>query len=774
MLGLIPDPRGTALRDRHALGEALAISTSLPTADDTIASTAATLQRVVASNDTLLSAGIRTDHGELVVEAGAHASHWDVPVTGQTENLHLAYPLTGDPTTRGTLELRFAPLEPSGWMAQIWNPRRRLFVFVAAGSMFLFFGYLTITLADLDPPRVIPERVRTALDALGEGLLVLDQDERIVHINKAFSETMGYAMEDLRGKPITDLPWDNSTEGPWKTAPKGEATAGIVMKLRTADSETRTFKVNASPILGQQGEYRGALTSFDDITDMERSRMDLERMLDDLSKSRDEIRRQNKELEVLATRDPLTGCLNRRSFFTEFEMHWSMAERYGQALSVMMVDIDHFKSINDNHGHSTGDTVLTKVGEILTNSVRKGDLVCRYGGEEFCVLMPFATLEASLAVAERMRMTIEATQFGNVQVTASIGLSNSMLGGQNPQESIDQADQCLYLAKRQGRNQCITFDSLPTENVRDQRHTARAAENTQDRPVTIPFHAAHALISALAYRDSSTAEHSRRVSDLCVAVGEGLIPASEVYVLEIAALLHDIGKIGVPDAILLKQGPLNEHEWSIMCKHERMGTEIIRAAFDSPLLHQITNFRQTWYAKSHKDDETPNRESIHIGARILSIADAYDSMVSDCVHRQGRSPVEAFAELRRCAGTQFDPILVEHFIHVVKAREGQQETPSPEWSQAAALRIGMQIERLAVALDSRNLADLEMRAGRLKQTAGKCGIDHIATVAEKLEQAAGDSCDLKEIVDLTTELLKLCRTTQRAYLAEDPSTLPSS
>ena len=205
--------------------------------------------------------------------------------------------------------------------------------------MFLFFGYLTITLADLDPPRVIPERVRTALDALGEGLLVLDQDERIVHINKAFSETMGYAMEDLRGKPITDLPWENSTEGPWKTAPKGEATAGIVMKLRTADSETRTFKVNASPILGQQGEYRGALTSFDDITDMERSRMDLERMLDDLSKSRDEIRRQNKELEVLATRDPLTGCLNRRSFFTEFEMHWSMAERYGQALSVMMVDI---------------------------------------------------------------------------------------------------------------------------------------------------------------------------------------------------------------------------------------------------------------------------------------------------------------------------------------------------------------------------------------------------------------------------------------------------
>ena len=771
VLGLIPNARVAALRGRSALCEALAINTSLLATDQATDAVEATLKCVVERNKELLSAGVRSTRGTLLVEVGAHEDNWHLSAKGVTNDSHLYVPITAGDNQWGTLELRFAPLESHGWLGKVWNPRIRLFVFVAAGSMILFFVYLTKTLAHLDPSRVIPDRVRTALDTLAEGLLVLDKNERIVHANKAFTDTVGHAAEDLQGKLVTELPWGTSAEGPWKTSVDGEANTGVVMELHGADARRRTFKVNTSPIFGQKGEYRGALASFDDVTDMERSRVELERMLDDLSKSRDEIHRQNKELEVLATRDPLTGCLNRRSFFTDFEMHWDMAERHGQALSVLMVDIDHFKLINDNHGHSVGDAVLTKVGEILNTAVREGDLVCRYGGEEFCVVMPFATLESSLAVAERIRMTIEATEFGDVRATASIGLSNSLLGGRDPQEAMDQADKCLYVAKRQGRNQCVSFDGIPADFAIDEAQESRGVDDSQDASAMIPFNAATALISALAYRDSPTAEHSRRVADLCVAVGEGLMPISECYVLEIAALLHDIGKIGVPDAILLKQRALTEDEWKIMCKNDRIGTEIIRAAFDSPLLNQIMSFRHTWYSGA---SEGPTKEEIHIGARILAIADAYDSMVSDRVYRKGRSSSEAFAELRRCAGTQFDPILVEHFIHVMKSREAQQEIDSPEVSKETALRIGIQIERLAVALDSRNLPDLEARAGRLKKTAGKYGIEQIALVAEKLEHAAGEDCELKELVDLATELLKLCRTTQRAYLVDDKSELPSA
>ena len=766
VLGFIPNSRVASLRGRSNLCEALAINTSLLAMDRATGEVEATLQCVVERNEELLSAGVRSKHGALLIEVGAHDSNWIPSGKGVTDDSHLYVPISAGDEEWGTLELRFTPLGSNGWLGAVWNARSRLLIFVTCASLIAFFFYLRKMLAHLDPSRVIPDRVRAALDTLAEGLLVLDKNERIVHANKAFTDTVGHAVEDLQGKLVTDLPWGNSGENPWKKSLSGEDNAGVVMELHAADAGRRTFKVNTSPILGQKGEYRGALASFDDVTDMERSRLELEQMLDELSKSRDEIHRQNKELEVLATRDPLTGCLNRRSFFTEFDMHWKMADRHSQEVSVMMVDIDHFKSINDNHGHSVGDEVLARVGEILLTSVREGDLVCRYGGEEFCVVMPFANLDTATKIAERIRTTIEATAFADIRATASLGLSNNRLGANDSQEAMDQADKCLYVAKRNGRNQCIAFDAVPENIVIDESKISRTENTANDAEDPIPFNAATALISALAYRDATTAEHSRRVADLCVAAGEGLLSISDCYVLEMAALLHDIGKIGVPDAILLKQGSLSADEWKIMCDNDRIGTEIIRAAFDSPLLNEIVRSRHAWYSGSRRDGDMPTKEDIHIGARILAIADAFDAMVTDRTYRKGRTNCEAFEELRRCAGTQFDPILVEHFVHVIKSKEAQQEVETTAVSKETALRIGIQIERLAVALDARNLSDLEAMAGRLKKTAGKYGVENIATVAEQLEQAASEDSELKDLLDLTSELLRLCRTTQRAYLVD--------
>ncbi len=172
------------------------------------------------------------------------------------------------------------------------------------------------------------------------------------------------------------------------------------MSIDTPGGGVRNFIVNATPIVGDNGKPCGVMASFDDITAIHKNKQELVEMLDELKQSRDQVRVQNEELQILATRDPLTNCWNRRSFFDVFEKEWDAARRYQHPVSCIMVDIDHFKSINDNHGHAVGDEVLRRVGAELLQSVRTTDLVCRYGGEEFCVLLPHLDVEEASQAAE--------------------------------------------------------------------------------------------------------------------------------------------------------------------------------------------------------------------------------------------------------------------------------------------------------------------------------------------------------------------------------------
>ena len=223
-----------------------------------------------------------------------------------------------------------------------------------------------------------------------------------------------------------------------------------MLTLQGADGRQTIFKINASPIVVDGNKPRGAFVSFNDVTLGEEKRAEMRGMLDTLSRSRDEIRRHNRKLETLATRDPLTSCLNRRAFFQEVETHWSNADQFRRELSCLMVDVDNFKLINDNHGHRVGDIVLQKVGEILRTDRRDCDLVCRYGGEEFCIFLPNADTEGAEAIGEIVRLAIEAAVFDDVRITVSIGVSARSLGARDFQEMIDEADQCLYVAKRNG------------------------------------------------------------------------------------------------------------------------------------------------------------------------------------------------------------------------------------------------------------------------------------------------------------------------------------
>ena len=267
----------------------------------------------------------------------------------------------------------------------------------------------------------------------------------------------------------TDLRWEfgriHEDEFPWDAVLRlGEIQTGKQLRLICPSGATRMFTVNAAPVRDGD-QYRGVMATFDDVTQLEEKNEQLEDMLGMLKKSRDEIRRQNRELQILATRDPLTDCLNRRSFFEKSEPVFETARRNGQQLACIMVDIDLFKSINDRYGHVKGDQVIRMVAQTLQASLRSSDTICRYGGEEFCITLPGLDIEQAIATAMRARTNIAAMKFpeisGNtsLRVTASFGITTLDQEVADFAHFIDRADQALYISKNTGRNRVSVWDS---------------------------------------------------------------------------------------------------------------------------------------------------------------------------------------------------------------------------------------------------------------------------------------------------------------------------
>ncbi len=779
-LGLIRDPKPAVLQGRAALCESVAVSCSLLARHDDVESMRLALSTVVRRNGELLSAGVREVDGALLVEAGPHSSIWEQPDSNHSTSSRMMVPIRAGGKLWGTVELQFEdgsanPLTALGNMLIDTVGRLGLVcAFVGAMGFFFYYFYLRKVLQQLDPSQAVPERVREALDTLVEGLLVLDHRERIVLANAAFCRMVGQESEVLLGRKVGRLPWHiagDSEDGqlPWVSAQAaGLECTGTLILPGEGDTETRTFLVNCAPIPGENGKSRGVLASFDDITPIEKKKAEMARMLGLLQESSEEIRRQNRELERMATTDPLTSCLNRRAYFERMDTVWTTAVDEQRSLSCLMVDIDHFKSINDNHGHAMGDQVLSTVAATLRSEAREHDLVCRYGGEEFCVLLPHTDLPTAGEVAENFRAAIERLEFPDLRITASLGASGMELTPGSPEELLEYADKALYMAKRNGRNQVITADQVDPDLEVDESKISRDSGpqnlSVEEGKSGIPFQAVTALISALAYRDQDTAEHSRRVADLCVDVARGTLSKTECYTLEIAALLHDIGKIGVPDSILLKPGPLTREEWEVMHTHDRIGVEIISASFNNNDLSAIIRSHHAFFGGTPNDPGLPSGVEIPFGARLLSICDSYDAMVSNRVYRAGRSRREAFDELRRCAGTQFDPQLVERFIEIVGSHPETSSAAAPPVSRELALNIGLQIEGLSTALDKQDIEGLSILAGRLKSVAANQGITDIAEHAARLQADVESDMDLLDILGAAHELLDLCRSTQKSHV----------
>lgn len=255
--------------------------------------------------------------------------------------------------------------------------------------------YTVLIARAIDPyitVQVMPDRVRQALDALTEGLLVLDERENIVLANCSFTQTVGISARELYGRNAATLPWvtdepARADDFPWRRArDANRPQSNQMMRYRVNDHTQRIFSINSAPILSSAGGNRGTLVTLRDVTQLEGNRSELEAMLAMIKESRDEISQKNRELEILATQDALTGCFNRRAFFQKFDQAFAAAKASQRPLACLMVDNDHFKNVNDTYGHHIGDEVLRRVGEILRRLHQPPLAVCRFGGKSsaFC------------------------------------------------------------------------------------------------------------------------------------------------------------------------------------------------------------------------------------------------------------------------------------------------------------------------------------------------------------------------------------------------------
>ncbi|RJQ55179.1 MAG: diguanylate cyclase [Nitrospiraceae bacterium] len=394
-------------------------------------------------------------------------------------------------------------------------------------------------------------------------------------------------------------------------------------------------------------------------------------------KLEDDIKESLKKLEKMAIRDGLTGLYNHNHFKEILKLEYKQAKRNILPLSCIMLDLDHFKSVNDTYGHQFGDFALVKSAEILKKLVRDTDFVARYGGEEFFIVLPNTNQAGAFILAERIRSAFEKNVFrkGDISrpVTVSVGISstsdNNVAGDS---DLIANADKALYRAKWRGRNNVCTYEETEFEkkvHIREEDEMIKdfslKFENVHENIKETCIESAHNILRELSSGWDYINEHLVRVSRYVEKMTREMeTPEEDAHVIKRAALLHDIGMVGINSKILKKKGRLTDEEYALVKRHANIGVKIIERTrlFHKELpiiLHHHERFDGSGYPHKLKGENIP------YGARLLAVAEAYDAMSSDTVYRKSCSSGKAVAELKSCAGKQFDPHIVDVFVRVV-------------------------------------------------------------------------------------------------------------
>jgi len=357
-----------------------------------------------------------------------------------------------------------------------------------------------------------------------------------------------------------------------------------------------------------------------------------------------------KENVKLSITDPLTGIYNSRYFYDNLRREINRTTRYGGTTSVIMFDLDDFKNCNDLYGHQAGDYVLREVAQRMLRYCRQTDILARYGGDEFIILLPQTDQGGGIKLGERIRLGLEEELFAGkreklrYKVTLSGSVITSPQDGDEVEDLIRKLDTLLYIAKWMGENRVYSPSTISLEFIQDQ------------------------LLERVDQKDHYTRQHSERVANYATTLARKMnLDKEQIEVIRIGSLVHDVGKIGIPEVALNKPGELTEQEWSLIRAHPRNSAKIIRL---SPLpreiipliLHHHERWDGTGYPEGLKGEEIP------LGARIIGLVDAYDGMSVERPYRGSLKPQEGVEEIKKLAGSQFDPTLAEVFARTISPK----------------------------------------------------------------------------------------------------------
>jgi diguanylate cyclase (GGDEF)-like protein/PAS domain S-box-containing protein len=479
VLGLMPTPSQVAQKVRQEVSGALAVQIAAMVAAGDARLLDKTLAAIAERNPEVGSIGVRQHDGQLLAQTSEHWRLWRPESENQSTLTHVRVPLRTPEGVWGEVEISYTPVELGAGSVWREHPTLVAVAFVGGAGLLLFPLYLRRTLQAFHPSRAIPERVREAFDTLPDGVVVLNNRGRVVLANKAFRVLHPHAGRDLAGEPLSEQRWlaaalmIDAASHPWSKCLAGQSSAGDqLIQIPQPVGPPVQVLVNCSPIGDVNGQLRGCLVIFDDVSDVQRTNERLKTALAQLEASRKKVEHQNKQLHALATRDALTGCLNRRAFFEQAEPLFALAVEHGRPLACIMADIDRFKALNDRYGHALGDEVIRQVAALLGTGLRDGDLLGRYGGEEFCIVLPDSTLDQALRVAERLREQVEAQVDAGLRVpdppttTCSFGVALLERDDGNLGGLMNRADQALYAAKHAGRNRVMAAKPGGEEEVR--------------------------------------------------------------------------------------------------------------------------------------------------------------------------------------------------------------------------------------------------------------------------------------------------------------------
>jgi diguanylate cyclase (GGDEF)-like protein len=393
-----------------------------------------------------------------------------------------------------------------------------------------------------------------------------------------------------------------------------------------------------------------------------------------------------------AITDGLTGVKTHRFFMEALSSEWKRSSRASRAFALVLMDLDRFKFVNDFYGHLEGDLVLQRVGQILETNCRRSDVVARYGGDEFVILMPETSIDQAHALAERLRLWLsQDAMLAEHRISGSFGVASFPAHGFSAEDIIRVADAGMYSAKHNGGNRVSMVPEFgDTENIvaqRQQLSTYIEGFLQQDRSlpadledlvstlhrlcgedcnVQVMKESIEALARAGESREFHAAGHGDMVARYTELIGRALaLPPDELVELVYAARVHDVGKIFVPERVVTKPGPLNEEEFAHIRKHPRTGAEIVATIPGSILLqkaieHHHEAFDGSGYPNSLRGEEIP------LWGRILALADAFVNMTSERTFATAKTTDQALAEIEKLSGTRYDGMLVRVLLRQLK------------------------------------------------------------------------------------------------------------